>query len=292
MLVPTDRNVLCVLETLICQLRNPLPHARKAIALGLAASRAQETNYLLIGGRAALGGASNMMQVIYIYCVTNLINNKKYVGQSRYLPEVRFNGHCSDANTRPERRGLAKAIRKYGKSSFIVEQLCSVGTQDEANTIERNLISRFDCLKNGYNMLIGGSGIRTVGNPHTKTDKWKAKMSEIRKNSWKDPICRAKMTAGRWADYVKKIHYLPPTLTIQERADVISKSNKARAKTYSFLSPDNKLLVVNDLVNFCKENNLDSSCMSRVSNSIYQHHKQWKKAIFQLIKPQGMGLLR
>ena len=50
-----DRSVLCVLETLICQLRSPPPHARKAIALGLAASREHLTNYLPTIGAVELG---------------------------------------------------------------------------------------------------------------------------------------------------------------------------------------------------------------------------------------------
>ena len=158
------------------------------------------------------------MQVIYIYCVINLVNGKKYVGQSRYLPEVRFRGHCSDANTRPNRRGLARAIRKYGKSSFLVEQLCSVKSQNEANDFERKMISRFDCISNGYNMLSGGAGARTVGNPHVKTKEWKETMSRIRKNLWNDPVCRQKMISGRWKDRPKRTRYLPSKLSKSERA--------------------------------------------------------------------------
>lgn len=218
------------------------------------------------------------MQVIYIYCVTNLINGKRYIGQSRYLPQERFKGHCSDSNTRPNRRGLARAIKKYGPESFVVEQLCSVCTQNEANSLEKYLILKFDCISNGYNMLPGGAGARKIGNPHTKSPEWKQKISEIRKQKWADPISRQKMLSGRWGNKSSKFRYLPAKLTPEQRSVKIAESNKKRSKTYQFLSPSGETVTVNHLPDFCLENNLDSTCMCRVANGAYVHHKQWRRA--------------
>lgn len=43
----------------------------------------------------------------YIYCITNIINEKKYVGKTTYSITKRFKEHCSDAiKERCEKRPL------------------------------------------------------------------------------------------------------------------------------------------------------------------------------------------
>ena len=216
--------------------------------------------------------------MIYIYCVVNTLNSKKYVGQTRYLPQKRFSGHCTDAVHRPERRGLARAINKYGKDSFVVEQLCATDCQTKANELERKLILFFDCLKSGYNMLAGGAGKRTIGNPHTKTPEWKAKMSEIRKSHWRNPEIKQRMLDGRWANKRRVEKYKPPVCSKEEQSAAIAKSNKSRAKVYKFLTPSGDTITSTGLPELCKQYNLNSTCMSRVANGHYKHHKGWKAA--------------
>ena len=60
----------------------------------------------------------------YIYCITNLINKKKYVGKSTYNVNKRFKEHCRDAfKERCDKRPLYNAIRKYGVKNFLLEVL-------------------------------------------------------------------------------------------------------------------------------------------------------------------------
>ena len=33
----------------------------------------------------------------YIYCITNLINNKQYIGKTTYSVTKRFKEHCEDS---------------------------------------------------------------------------------------------------------------------------------------------------------------------------------------------------
>lgn len=90
----------------------------------------------------------------YVYLTTNLINNKKYVGQ--------HNGEIND-DYLGSGVHLLKAIKKYGKQNFkkeILEECFSQQTLDEA---EKRWIKIFNAVerKDFYNIAEGGKG----GNP-------------------------------------------------------------------------------------------------------------------------------
>jgi hypothetical protein len=47
-------------------------------------------------------------------------------------------------------------------------------------------------------------------------------------------------------------------------------------KKWELISPNNKLIVIQNLYKFCLENNLDQGLMSAVSRGKRSHHKGWK----------------
>lgn len=60
----------------------------------------------------------------YIYCITNLINGKQYVGKTTSTIEERFKEHCSDSRKeRCNKRPLYDAMNKYGVENFKIEEL-------------------------------------------------------------------------------------------------------------------------------------------------------------------------
>ena len=81
-----------------------------------------------------------------IYCITNLINNMKYIGQSVNL-DRRERQHFNKCNSN---KYLQNAMKKYGKINFIWEVLeyCSVDSLTER---EQYYINLFD-FKNLYNL--------------------------------------------------------------------------------------------------------------------------------------------
>ena len=80
-------------------------------------------------------------------------NDKCYVGQTKGTVEARF---CRHANAKTY---IGRAIRKYGKDSFKIEELCTCLSRDEANKMEEYFIGKYNCCGSlGYNLTRTGRG--------------------------------------------------------------------------------------------------------------------------------------
>lgn len=88
-----------------------------------------------------------------VYCFTNKINNKKYVGLTANVKQ-RHKQHKSTRNRCPV---FSNAIKKYGFENFNFEVLIENLSREEANHFERKFIKEFNTLvPNGYNRTEGG----------------------------------------------------------------------------------------------------------------------------------------
>ena len=92
-----------------------------------------------------------------IYLITNKLNNKKYIGQTKQKLKSRFNGHKTKAN-KGSKIAFHNAIRKYGIENFEIilleENIDNVETSNER---EIQLIKEYNTLlPNGYNTAKGG----------------------------------------------------------------------------------------------------------------------------------------
>lgn len=98
-----------------------------------------------------------MEKIGTIYKITNLINNKIYIGQTKQHYLDRWTQHKSHARTNSSNHKLAKAIRKYGEENFFVEvvEKCSYEELDEK---EIYWIKYYNSIKEGYNIQPGGHG--------------------------------------------------------------------------------------------------------------------------------------
>ena len=92
---------------------------------------------------------------MYIYKITNKVNGKSYIGQTRKTVEERFNQHVRDAMN-GHGFYIQNAIRKYGVENFSVEVLATAEDIDELNRLEEYYIRKFNTVDLGYNLSYGG----------------------------------------------------------------------------------------------------------------------------------------
>lgn len=93
----------------------------------------------------------------YIYKITNKVNGKSYIGQTRYTIEFRWRQHIH----KKDNTYFHNAIKKYGVDNFIVEKLEECNIED-LNEREIYYIAKYNTFKDGYNLTIGGDGNRTL----------------------------------------------------------------------------------------------------------------------------------
>lgn len=110
----------------------------------------------------------------WIYCITNKVNGKRYIGQTNNYERRKREHFCSSVTWCP---ALHSAITKYGSSNFIMEPVVTFTAinrtvcVDIMNKLEIFYISKFKTLthQNGYNINIGGQG--NTGFKHTEEAK-------------------------------------------------------------------------------------------------------------------------
>jgi hypothetical protein len=104
-----------------------------------------------------------------IYRITNIINEKVYIGQTvshrlnkgKYRPfgfQKRFDEHISEAlcSKINESKALNNSIRKYGTETFIVELILKCNVEELDKYEQENIIKYSSLFPSGYNLTIGG----------------------------------------------------------------------------------------------------------------------------------------
>lgn len=159
-----------------------------------------------------------MTKLCGIYCLTNHVNNKRYIGQS-----IDIKRRISEHYCKPTNQVISKAVQKHGKDNFSYDivELCDETKLDE---LEIKYIKQYDTHisnGNGYNVDYGGNGTGKVseetknkisqavsgekngfyGKKHTDEVKEKQK---IAKKGNKNPFHGKKHTEKRNNDLRKK----------------------------------------------------------------------------------------
>lgn len=114
--------------------------------------------------------------MIGIYKITNVKNNKIYIGQSSDIYR-RFQDHQTKGKS--SRIPVDVAIQKYGKDSFTYEILeeCNIAELNEKETF---WIKKLNAIENGYNCSEGGEQ-QSIGENNGRSKLTEEDIIEIRK---------------------------------------------------------------------------------------------------------------
>ena len=135
----------------------------------------------------------------YIYLLTCETTGKQYIGLTTVTPYKRWLQHIADAKRLDIKTSkLHNAINKYGEDDFIIEiikTISSTNKQELKNTLaklEIEYIKKFNTYPNGYNMTIGGEGLKEkcgednpfYGHKHSEETKAKIGKASIIRKAW------------------------------------------------------------------------------------------------------------
>lgn len=127
---------------------------------------------------------------MWIYKITNIQNNKVYIGQSIRPINQRFQRHLNDALNNTLDTHFARAIRKYGKENFIIEEIDTAITQEELNKKEQYWIKYYNSVIDGYNetdaiLKCGGNTYQSKTEEEMENIKEKIRQTKI---GFKNPM--------------------------------------------------------------------------------------------------------
>ena len=191
----------------------------------------------------------------FIYKIKNLINNKIYIGKSKY----------NDPKYLGSGLQITEAVKKYGRDNFIKE-IIEECVDEIVNDREIFWITHYNSTNNkiGYNISRGGEG---------GTHYWRTLTDEQRKEHNKKISNgrKGKLLGPRSEETRKK-----QSKSFREHADKNPNFFKQRAlakcKKYTCINhATSEVFYTNNLTEFCKTHNLNKGAM--------QHNSRTKKTM-------------
>lgn len=167
----------------------------------------------------------------YIYKISNIVNNKNYIGQTND-PDLRWSQHKSNAKYNRGTQVITRAIIKYGADNFHFEVIASCLTQDDADKLEEIIIAQYGSCNpiNGYNVAAGG-------NTTPRTEEFLKKLSEGLQRYYEthESHMKGKILTEEWKDNMSKAAMGKPGTNIGKTFDnewriKISKSQVGKIK--------------------------------------------------------------
>jgi group I intron endonuclease len=150
-----------------------------------------------------------------IYCATNTVNGKRYVGKTHTTWQERWKGHLGSVR-RGSKCPFHCAIRKYGAAAFETQRIC-LATPETIDALEKFHIEKLKSNQRGfsYNLTNGGDGVC-------------APMSKAMKRKISKTLTGKPLSAATRA----KLYPIPPEVREKIRKSLIGKTatKKTRKK--------------------------------------------------------------
>lgn len=129
-----------------------------------------------------------------VYLITNLVNDKYYVGKTVKSLNRRWSAHKKRAKTNPKSY-IHNAIKRYGEENFDIQVLSKESDETKCINLEKVWIILLQSKSEdyGYNLTSGGDGM--VGCRYSI--EYKKDISERVKNLWKNPEYVKNICASR-----------------------------------------------------------------------------------------------
>lgn len=203
----------------------------------------------------------------YIYKISFSNNQKVYIGKTNN-PSKRWREHKNNIKNGIN-YAIYDAIRKYGIRNTIFEVIatCLENTKECADYCEKLIIKQYDSFgKNGYNMTPGGDG-SGCGKEHYNYGKtWKIPESKCR-NGEKAPFFNHKHTE-EWKNN-------PTYHASGEKHPNWNQKGKncKNSKKYRLTFDDQLSIEIDGLLQFCKENGLSYSQLTKMVYGTRKRHK-------------------
>ncbi len=228
----------------------------------------------------------------YLYEVTNLVNEKTYIGQ--HITDNLEDGYLGSG------KALKSAIKKYGKDKFKKEVLLFARNEKALNILEMMAVTpEFCALKSNYNLKEGGNSGRPnpeirekmrrkklgANNPNygkPKTEEWKAKVRAAntgKKRSQEAKLRISLACLGRRHTEEAKRKIGEASSALIRTAGHKRKIGNANARPF----PDIYNMHTGEecrnnfnLSEFCRQKRVTPSAMSKMFAGKQAQHKGWK----------------
>lgn len=229
------------------------------------------------------------MKVYSIYKITNLLNEKTYIGfTNNFL--LRKKRHRRDSDLKDSK--LYRAIKKYGWNNFEFEIIYqSFDGQHTLNVMENHFINEYNSYHYGYNETLGGNGSLGRSYSHTEETKIKMKMAKHGHVPWNKG--KTNVYSEQFLKYKSENTVFRTLKKTESHKQNISNSMKGRkqtdqhirnrvessCKSYIMIDPEGEIINIRNMSDFCKRNGLNQSNMIGVCRGRpgFISHKGYKK---------------
>lgn len=204
-----------------------------------------------------------------IYKITNLVNNKVYIGQTTKDLEYRIKMHLKESKTNKTERPFLNALRKYGIENFKKEIIDTASSLEELDEKEIKWINFYDSTnrEKGYNIFHGGQ-FKKMATPEfgkrvseglKKSEKWQ---EYIKTDEYRN---RIKEYCTKKGEKLKEEH---KQKIWDKNKDRILSLNKERSKSWIIIDENNTIKRLKSKDEFFNNLNIDTSVFTRMSQNI------------------------